>query len=203
MPTGYTAKLVESGQSFEQFVMGCARAFGVCVSLRDEPFDAEIPEFKPSSYHLEGLAIAKAYLADLDAMTDFAKVRFGQRAIAKEMTSSQEYIDRTEVENRRIEDMEKQILAWTPPSRDHEGLKVFILQQLDTSKSTAINARAELKALAAKDPMEVWAAARVGALQDIDYHTRHYAEEVERLNGRNQWVKQLRDSLKAHAAAAH
>ena len=49
MPTGYTVALYEGKDvTFEDFVMGCSRAFGALISLRDEP-NAPIPEeFKVS-----------------------------------------------------------------------------------------------------------------------------------------------------------
>jgi hypothetical protein len=43
MPTGYTAPIAD-GMTFEQFALGCARAFGALVTMRDEPSDAPIPE---------------------------------------------------------------------------------------------------------------------------------------------------------------
>jgi len=39
MPTGYTAKLCEGEQSFGEFALGCARAFGACVMQREDSMD--------------------------------------------------------------------------------------------------------------------------------------------------------------------
>ena len=60
MPTGYTAKIAD-GQTFEEFILSCARAFGALVEMRDEPADAPIPEeFKPSAYHTTQIGVARA-----------------------------------------------------------------------------------------------------------------------------------------------
>ena len=47
MPSGYTEG-VASGKvtEFKEYALLCARAFGACISLRDEPLSLEIPEFK-------------------------------------------------------------------------------------------------------------------------------------------------------------
>ena len=56
MPTGYTATLMEKGQTFQEFIMGCARAFGALIEMRDSPNDAPIPDkFEPSDYHAKRL----------------------------------------------------------------------------------------------------------------------------------------------------
>ena len=70
MPTGYTAKLMENGQSFQEFVMFCARAMGVCVMMRDDSLDKPIPEkFEPSDYELKEMAKARTELDRLLSMT--------------------------------------------------------------------------------------------------------------------------------------
>ena len=43
MPTGYTAGILE-GETFEQYALQCAKAFGALVMMRDEPSDAPIPD---------------------------------------------------------------------------------------------------------------------------------------------------------------
>lgn len=40
MPTGCTAKLHEDDQSFRDFALTCARAFGATIAMREEPLDA-------------------------------------------------------------------------------------------------------------------------------------------------------------------
>lgn len=71
MPTGYTAD-VASGKitSLRDFALICARGMGALVMMRDEPFDAPIPErFEPSVFYKKHLDEAKQELAALRAMT--------------------------------------------------------------------------------------------------------------------------------------
>ena len=47
MPTGYTAP-IKDGISFNDFMWGCARAFGALIMMRDDPPGTPIPErFEP------------------------------------------------------------------------------------------------------------------------------------------------------------
>ena len=69
MPTGYTA-WIEEGATFEEFILGCARAFGACISMRDEPLSKQIPEqFKESSYDKEKVQEYIELLKKYESMT--------------------------------------------------------------------------------------------------------------------------------------
>lgn len=43
MPTGYTAA-IKYGITFKEFALDCARNFGACISMRDEPRETPIPD---------------------------------------------------------------------------------------------------------------------------------------------------------------
>ncbi len=78
MPTGYTAILMEKGQTFQEFIMGCARAFGALIEMRDSPNDAPIPDkFEPSDYHAKRIIELREKLAKFKLMTDAEKESFG------------------------------------------------------------------------------------------------------------------------------
>jgi hypothetical protein len=62
--TGYVHHMVEKNQTFPQFAMSCARAFGALIEMRDEGMDAKIPdEIKPEPYHKKAAAEARKELA--------------------------------------------------------------------------------------------------------------------------------------------
>ena len=64
MATGYT-HAIEKGISFETFALTCARAFGACINLRDEP-GSTLPTVDnivdDTPYHKESLAEANQRL---------------------------------------------------------------------------------------------------------------------------------------------
>jgi hypothetical protein len=70
VPTGYTATLNHGEQTFPDFALHCARAFGALVSLRDESSDTPIPEvIEPSPYELEYLEKTRVKLFELTELS--------------------------------------------------------------------------------------------------------------------------------------
>jgi len=196
MPTGYTAKLMESGQTFPEFIMGCARAFGALIEMRDSPNDAPIPDkFEPSDYNAKRLISAREELAKLKAMSIEERTAFGETTKTKDVDRKQGYLKKAVVENNRLEDMAAQVRAWTPPTKDHQGLKDFMLQQIDVSKNGVDYSEKSLAEAQAKPAPEYYVEAVLSAARDIKYHTEENAKEVERTNSRTEWVQQLRESI--------
>src|SRR5882762_3281786 len=72
MPTGYTSRLHDGEQTFEEFLWTCARGMGAFVTMRDAPLDAPLPdEFGPQTSYLErSLAQALATSAEASAWTE-------------------------------------------------------------------------------------------------------------------------------------
>jgi hypothetical protein len=69
MPTGYTAPIAD-GMTFEQYALGCARAFGALVTMRDEPSDAPIPEkLEPDTYYQRSLEASQLELDRVMSLT--------------------------------------------------------------------------------------------------------------------------------------
>ena len=91
MPTGYTAG-VATGEikDFKTYALQCARAFGACIMLRDEPMSDEIPEFKPSDHYEKSLAKATADLAAFTAIYRDTMQRVGAASC---LYSEQYFID--------------------------------------------------------------------------------------------------------------
>lgn len=198
MPTGYTHKLMESGQTFPDFVMSCARAFGALIEARDAPSDAPIPEkFEPSNYSVKALAKAERDLSRLSRMNANQRLAFGHRAKRKAVATRKKWAEQHRKEDERLEAMERAVKAWTPPSPDHVGLRDFMLEQIKISKNgadywTGLTAQQE-----AKEPMQFFTDALAEAARRIGYYREEIAKEKERVDGRNRWVKQLRASLPA------
>ncbi len=83
--------------------------------------------------------------------------------------------------------------AWEPPTKDHAGLKDFMIEQLSESLHGDMRWPGPVEQTGSE-----WRANEiVRAKKDIDYHTREQEKEVERANTRTEWVKSLRQSLSA------
>lgn len=187
---------MENGQSFPDFALGCARAFGALVMMRDDPIDAPIPEFKPSDFYISKLAAAKAEIAQLKAMDDAGKIAYGHKQKAEAIKSRVEWLERERVQNERLKEMRARVAVWGPPSDDHVGLKTFMLEQIDRSTNDTKYILELLDAERNKNPLDYYASAVDSAKQSLSYMSDEDRKERERTEGRNLWVNQLKNSLR-------
>ncbi len=196
MPTGYTAD-VQDGKltEFNDFALRCARAFGALITMRDDPMDAPLPDkIEPStSYHDKALAEATATLARLRDMTPAKAEKEAQKAHAKLMAAHEEYEAEKRLRRERYEAMLAKVREWTPPTKDHVGLKTFMKEQL--AESIKFDCGPPSPAPKLQSGPDWLAAELARAERDLKYHTENRAEEVQRAEGRTEWVKQLRKSL--------
>ncbi len=192
MPTGYTARVVNGTMTeFKEFALNCARAFGACIDMRDDAMDKPIPEaFAPSSYHTDHIAELRAELTRLNSMSYADLQLMAMQDFQQEIVAEQEYKDRLEQENVRIDQMLGKVQAWKAPP-DHVGLKRFMVEQLKISRNTPYPRPKPIKL----DAM-AWLSRQVDRIaRDIAYHDKEHAEEIKRTAERNKWLKDLRASL--------
>lgn len=194
MPTGYTAGVQDGSiTEFKDFAMQCARTFGALVMMRDDPMDSPIPKFEPhTSYHDKAEAEARALLIELDAMTVDTLSKRWNAEREESMQRWEESEAKRKEQRARYEAMLVQVYAWNPPTSDHTGLKDFMVKQLE--ESIEFDARPWPPPVM-ESPSNWFTRKKVEAERDIAYHVAERKKEIERTEGRNQWVKQLRDSL--------
>jgi hypothetical protein len=196
MPSGYTHKIGE-GATFPEFAMDCARAFGACIMLRDEPGGGEkIPDsFDPSSYHAEALEKARADLDRVLAMSQDEIMHEAARDDSIRIGEHRRYaMERAEL-RAKYEAVLGEVRKWKPPTPDHDNLKSFMVQQITESIrfDCDLGATEEPKPV----PPKQWHEEKVARLRkDIAYHAKEYEAEVQRAKDRTAWVRALRDSLR-------
>lgn len=133
MPTGYTA-CIEDGATFEQFVWGCARGMGACVMMRDDAWDKPIPEaFEPSTFYKDKVKEAEDEIAYLNGLPDEAITERQVADNAEIREKNNHYRLKHEENKRRYKAIKDKIMDWHPPTADHEGLKEFMLEQIEVS----------------------------------------------------------------------
>lgn len=195
MPTGYTAKIPD-GIDFRTFAMDCARAFGACIMLRDEPGGGEaIPdEFEPSGHNLERADEATAELSRVMAMTPEQRDAAARAEYAAGVAAAARRSAEVAATRAAYEAMLEKVRAWEPPTADHVGLWEFMEQQIVDSLKFDCREYPELEA-----PLLTgaeWAARKAAELREaIERNQKWHQEEVERTAQRNAWVKALRASL--------
>lgn len=197
MPTGYTAA-IKDGITFEQFTLGCARAFGALVMMRDEPADATIPEeFKPSPFYRENLAAAQTALETAKAMTDAEAETQCETAWHHAENRRLEIISQANVLRAQYEAIATKAIAWVPPTPDHVPLKEFMLDQLKQSIEHDCDVSYYAAPTPVMTPQEYRARIILAAEQAVANYTKAADEEDARTKSRNDWIKALRASLVA------
>lgn len=201
MPTGYTAD-ISKGITFEQFILNCARAFGACVSLRDEPGGGEaIPaSFEASDYHPNAIVKERAIILELTGLTDEQCEQRAQQAYDEAMAFNASERERMGQLLVRYTAMKDQALAWVPPSSEHRRLKDFMLEQLDSS----IKFDCDTSYYDNNQPTRMtgaeWREDRISsAFESIEYHTKGHADEIASTHKRNEWIRLLRESIGAQS----
>lgn len=196
MPTGYTSDVVDGKvTTFPDFAWQCARAFGALVNMRDEPSNAAIPQsFEPSPFYLEQLHLARNTLARLQRMTHEDIHQAAAKAREEQIKSRVDYKAEKILTAARYDAMIKKVEAWGPPSPDHEEMKRFMLQQLRDGKDFDCGHFRETP-LPPFDPEKWWTEELDQARQSVERYAVEWEKEQSRVQGRNEWLRKLRESL--------
>lgn len=196
MPTGYTSGIADGTVTdFAEYALTCARAFGACIMLRDEPMSMEIPEFKPSGHYELELEAAKASLAEMSELPDFALVQMQAAEEAENAKIAKKGIEEIKAKRDRYVAMLEKAKAFKPPTPDHEVYAKFLVSQIQESMDFDLNDTyyQELKQVASH---EEWIRERTERLQRrVGYYEAESRREIERTVQRNEWVRNLKESL--------
>lgn len=200
MPTGYTSKIHDGKEvTAKEFIMDCSRAFGALIMMRDAPMDTPIPErFEPSMYAKEKAVELKNELARVQSLSEQEAMSEMESAYRKRADAEFAYYNNQSILADRYKKLIEQVEKWNPPTDDHRELKEFCLKQLNESLSFDC-LRIDKPYVAPDKPiLDKWLNERIdGLTQEIAYYEKSHREEVERTEKRNEWLKQLRDSLES------
>ena len=197
MPTGYTAAIADD-ITFNDFAMQCARAMGALVMMRDEPHGAPIPErFEPSDYHTKKIDEANVTIERLRGMTEAEADQAASDAYDAAIAAQAAAILRNDMLREKYNAMLAKVEAWESPSADHNGFKKFMVEQITSSIGFDCDNRYYRDQKHTKLTGADWLAQEEAkARKGVAYHEAENTKEIERTEGRNRWVKELRDSLK-------
>lgn len=195
MPTGYTAPLYDGEDiTFEQFVLRCSRGMGAAIMQRDESLDVTLKKRKPSlDYHNKAIARAKARRIEARQWTE---EEADNRAVEQYAESMRKYLERRREQGAtvaRYKAMLEKVKAWTPPTTDHQGLKDFMISQLE--ESIKFDGPSNFGKPTAMTGQEFRESEISSAKRDIEYHSKEIIKEKERCDSQNEWVEALADNL--------
>lgn len=200
MPTGYTAD-VATGKitEFEDYAMGCARAFGALISMRDESGEAEIPDkFEPSEYNKNQLEKSRKELNELESLTIEQLDAKAKGEFEAAMKRNNESLVQIKEQQSRYEAMLEQANAYEPPTSDHIAFGEFIVDQL--VKSIDFDCRTkyyEENKPVLLSGIEFKSKRKTELQRSIEYHTEEMQKEIERTERKNQWLADLRESIRS------
>lgn len=92
--------------------------------------------------------------------------------------------------------MKQEVDSWNPPTVDHENLKTFMIEQLKMSTQDTTYYEKEIEKTKEKSPLEVYKLHVKSIIESIKYHEKEHQKEIERTELKNNWIKNLRKSLK-------
>lgn len=196
MPTGYTSDLYDGKDvSFETFALKCSRAMGAAIHQRDDSGDAEISLREVSDYYLERIQKAKADLSRAleRSYDEWDKMQDEEIRSAEEYRKN--YIKDQRTRMRLYEKMLDEVIAWVPPTDKHQGLKDFMIQQLESSID--FDGTDYVPSVPERLGVEEYADIKIAAASKaVSNVVESLDKERKSVQSQNEWVIQLRDSLK-------
>jgi hypothetical protein len=192
MPSGYTSDIYNGKEvTFKDFALGCARAFGACVMQRDDPAD-EKPKIMPEeSYHTEELKKLNKFKKPTKAQFD--------SYVKETIADCEKSIKEKNELKKRYSDILENAKNWQPPTKEHERLKAFMIEQLTDSRSFDCcgldHYEHELKVVSAMTYEDYVTKKLTEHNRSIKYHEEYEAKDLFNIKQRNKWIKDLYDSL--------
>lgn len=196
MPNGYTAKILE-GCTFEEYVLACARGVSANIMLRDEGLDCPIPVYEPDISYYQGEIEKKTEEISKIKKMDRTEV---EKMIVRDYQIEIDYHDKWRAESEgdllKYQKVMAQVIAWDPPSPDHEEFKERIVKHISESIEFDCRWHIATPEPVPEDPVG-WIDRHVAKLEDdISYWKKNMQEEIERTERRNEWNRLLMESLR-------
>jgi len=189
MATGYTYYIgEEDNQPFDEFVWKCAKAFNRHVS-------ESVEVTKPTEYFFyRDLVIdQEKELKLLQSLSlDEAMIVRDQEYYAEAQSLKQRQDDKI-AKLRRYNEMLSKVNDWIPPSKDHENLKKFMVDQLTSSISQEDY---DVGSLGDKKPVNEWLKEKIDYLvDDIKRSKERAKKDHEDFLKRVEWIDILANSV--------
>lgn len=190
MATGYTWPVRNGEVTFEEFVLDCARAFAWWMRDSDSKTLTDPPI---SNTYAKLLRKEKAKLARLESLSAEEIMAEHEEAYWKVREDNLEMGLENIVIRKRYLGMLDKVETWKPPSEVHEGLKNFMIEQLNDSIKHDCGSDFQYKI----NPRHFeWHEERIKqAKRMVDSYTEKAAEEAQRNIDNQRWTDQLRESL--------
>lgn len=192
MPTGYTAD-IRKGIDFKTYALRCARAFGATIMQRDDSM-GELPKKQdPSDYYPKAILKYRAEIEKIGSMSIKDCEKQAHSEFEKTKKRNAEHAKECRDLKNKYDEMILKVKNWTPPTSEHEGLKEFMMQQINISYSDAEPYLQKEELISGENWKDI---NLKRAINSLERHKKSNTEEIERTDGRNKWIDDLYNSLK-------
>ena len=184
MPTGYTAP-VQDGTvvEFKDFAMQCARAFGGMIHMREDSQKAEYRPATVSDYYPNAIESTLAEIAEVEAWTAKDAMIAALTAWGRNLVADAEARKRSAAYKERYDAMLAQVATWEPPTEEHQGLKDFMVSQLEDSIKFDVHDYDERPLYSdlsePTDGFDFKAQKLASLYQSLAYHQAQFDEDIE------------------------
>jgi len=182
MPTGYTYKVIEEGQSFEDFAKDCTRAF---VSWDGVDFT------KPNDYYSKALEEAMDERDEFLAKSPDELLKEYNSYKEDQEKENQDYINRYNVSLENYNRVLEQAQAWIPPTPEHEQFKKFMIDQLLISKPTNYYS----ETFDVRSYEDWYKDTYVSVIKNVTYYEGKVVEEANKAKGYKEWFDAVMKTL--------
>jgi hypothetical protein len=203
MATGYTHPILEGKiTNFKDYAKLCMRAFGATMHMRDDSFDVEYVKREPSQYHINSLKSWQETLSELSSMSDEEFMEKRRKEIQDDIDYHQKKIIECESNVLKLNSILADVQAWEPPTKEHEGIKKFMIEQITEtlrfdgdSRYHVLEIKKKHELLENINPSQVKIDYIEDAKRSIQYHMSNHNDEIKRAEDSNKWVETLLNSL--------
>ena len=143
MPTGYTQQIIDGTvKTPKEFLHLCLRNFGVCISMRDMPFDVSQGDYTEyikkyyqdaMDYHVKALENAKREYENITNLPDDDLYEMYVKNFSDNILCYQKRTDEAKKQNAKYQSFYDAIKNWDC-SEEFSNIKKFALDQIDISK---------------------------------------------------------------------
>ena len=191
MSTGYT-RIIEDNPNttFRDYALRCARAFGACAHQRDQSLEAE-PR-PPEVVGDDAVVEHQAKIDEWESMSDDdLRARF-QSEISRITKENEKAAREHAKKQHRYARVRAEVVAWKPPTKDHERLKTFMLEQIDSCYQP--DEKPRLAPL--PESAEVYRKSQVSMRRRLlDYAKKDRERSVKNAEASKVWIDELVRSL--------
>jgi hypothetical protein len=195
MASAITARIKENRElTVKEYLETCAKMCGPLVHMRDDKLSDPIRLRHVSPYTKGRVLTAEDRVEEAKAMTLEKAEREVERSYEYDLDRYEDRIKEAAVLKKRYEDMLEQVKVWEPPTEEHKYVKEIAIEQLESAIKLDCNTKHIVKP-AKQDPQEYINLRIKWAEEELERARESLAEEADRVEWANTWIKTLQESL--------